>query len=120
MSARNAFAVLAAAAAFATVTSGAVADPAPNNPQVQYRSFTCDDGRTYDGGFVSGSSGTFFLVTTTRTFAIKVFTEIFPSGEVKTFNYGVAGFADKQLLTCTYTDPAGVRNIFLGFLTPRV
>jgi hypothetical protein len=120
MSARNAFAVLVALVALASFASAAAADPTPNNPQVQYRSFSCDDGRTYDAGFVSGASGTFFLVASTRTFAIKVFTEIFPSGEVKTFNYGVAGFENQQLLTCSYADPAGVRNVFQGFLTPRM
>jgi hypothetical protein len=119
MSARIATAVLVAAAALTAFASAAVADPPPNNPQVQYRSFSCDDGTTYDGGFVGASSGTFFLVASTRTFAVKVFTEIFPSGEVKTFNYGVAGFENKELLTCSYTDPAGVRNVFQGFLTPR-
>jgi hypothetical protein len=52
-------------------------------------------------------------------FAIKVFTEVFPSGEVKTFNYGIPGFDPSSLVTCSYTDPQGVFNIFSGFLTPR-
>jgi hypothetical protein len=52
-------------------------------------------------------------------FAIKVFTEYFPSGEVKTFNYGYRGFDPSTLVTCQYTDPQGVFNLFSGFFTPR-
>jgi hypothetical protein len=97
----------------------ASADPGGNNPQVQYRTFSCDNGQTYTAGFVGFASGDFFLVGSTDTFAIKVFTEIFPSGETKTFNYGINGFDSSSLITCSYTDPQGVFNVFSGFITPR-
>jgi hypothetical protein len=94
------------------------ADPGSNNPQVKYRSFSCDNGQTYNAGFV-GPSASFFLVDSTSVFAIKVFTEVFPSGETKVFNYGLPGFDPGSLVTCSYTDPQGVFNIFSGFFTPR-
>ena len=52
-------------------------------------------------------------------FAIKVFTEYFPEGGSKTFNYGIPGFDPGTLVTCSYTDPLGVLNVFSGFFTPR-
>ncbi len=99
--------------------AAASADPGSNNPIVQYRTFSCDNGNTYNAGFVGVAPGNFFLVDSTSMFAIKVFTEIFPDGTVKTFNYGIPGFDPGSLLTCSYTDPQGVFNIFQGFLTPR-
>jgi hypothetical protein len=99
--------------------ASASADPGSNNANVQYRTFSCDDGNTYSAGFVSPVSGSFFLVDSTTVFAIKVFTEIFPSGEVKTFNYGIPGFDPSTLVTCWYTDPQGVFNVFSGWFTPR-
>jgi hypothetical protein len=95
----------------------AKADPGGNNPKVQYRTFSCDDGNRYDAGFV-GPSASFFIVDSTSVFAIKIFTEIFPDGTVKTFNYGIRGFDPSTLLTCSYTDPQGVLNVFSGFITP--
>jgi hypothetical protein len=95
------------------------ADPGSKNVNVQYRTFSCDDGNTYSAGFVSPVSSSFFLVGSTNVFAIKVFTEIFPSGEVETFNYGIPGFDPDSLVTCSYTDPEGVLNIFSGWFTPR-
>jgi hypothetical protein len=97
----------------------ASADPGSNNPQVQYRTFSCDNGQTYQAGFVSPVSGNFFLVDSTNTFAIKVFTEYFPGGGSETFNYGYRGFDPSSLVTCSYTDPEGVLNVFSGFFTPR-
>ena len=97
----------------------ASADPGSNNPKVQPRDFTCDNGVTYHAGFVSPVSGTFFLVGSTDTFAIKVFT-VDPGGaNEQTFNYGIKGFDPSSLLTCSYTDPEGVFNVFSGFITPR-
>jgi hypothetical protein len=96
----------------------ASADPGTNNPQVKYRSFSCDNGKTYNAGFV-GPSGSFFLADSTSVFAIKIFTEVLPSGETKVFNYGLPGFNSNSLVTCSYTDPQGVFNIFSGFFTPR-
>ena len=101
-----------------TVTS-ASADPGSNNPKVQYRTFSCDDGILYSAGFVGVAPGNFLLVGTTSIFVLKVFTEYLPSGEVKTFNYGIPGFDPSALITCSYTDPAGIRNVFSGFITPR-
>lgn len=101
-----------------STAAAASADPGSNNPIVQYRTFSCDNGNTYNVGFVGVASGNFFLVDSTSVFAIKVFTEIFPDGTVKTFNYGIPGFDPSSLLTCSYTDPQGVLNIFEGFLTP--
>jgi hypothetical protein len=98
--------------------ASANADPGGNNPQVQYRTFSCDNGQAYRAGFV-GPSASFFLVDSTGMFAIKVFTEIFPTGETKTFNYGIPGFDSGSLLACSYVDPEGVLNLFQGFLTPR-
>src|SRR5215207_391205 len=95
------------------------ADPGSNNPQVQYRTFSCDNGQTYTAGFVGFASGDFFLVDSTSTFAIKVFTEYFPGGGSQTFNYGYPGFDSSSLITCSYADPQGVLNVFSGFFTPR-
>jgi hypothetical protein len=97
------------------------ADPGPNNKQVQYRTIDCDNGHSYDVGFVSPVSATFFLVGSTNTFAIKEFT-VDPFGEFgepQTFNYGINGFDPSSLLHCSYTDPEGVFNVFSGFITPR-
>jgi hypothetical protein len=75
--------VLAGALLAFTVAS-ASADPGSTNPQVQYRTFTCDNGNTYSGGFVGIAPADFFIVGTADTFAIKIFTEVLPSGP-KTF-----------------------------------
>jgi hypothetical protein len=103
----------------AALTAGSVgADPGSNNPNVQYRTFSCNNGHSYDAGFVGNGPSTFFLVGSTSMFQMKVFTEIFPDGTVKTFNYGIKGFDPNLLVTCSYTDPAGVFNVFSGFFTP--
>jgi hypothetical protein len=109
--------VLAGVLVAFTVAS-ASADPGSNNPQVQYRTFSCDNDKTYSAGFVGVGPGSFFLVDSTSVFAIKVFTEYFPEGGSKTFNYGINGFDLSTLVTCSYTDPQGVLNIFAGFFTP--
>jgi hypothetical protein len=104
------------------VASSAVsasADPGDRNSQQQDRTFSCDDGNTYDAGFVGSSSGSFFIVDSTSEFVLKVFTEYFPDGTVKTFNYGYPGFDPSTLVTCSYKDPQGVLNVFSGFFTPR-
>jgi hypothetical protein len=98
-----------------TVAS-ASADPGSNNPQVQYRTFTCDNGNTYSGGFVGFASADFFINGTTSTFAIKVF-KVFTSPP-QTFYTGIQGYPG-PLITCSYTDPQGIFNIFSGFLTPN-
>jgi len=100
----------------ASTVASASADPASNNPPVQYRTFSCDDGNTYSGGFVGFASADFFITGSTSTFAIKVFTEYLPSGPV-TFYTGIQGYPG-PLVTCTYTDPQGILNVFSGFLTP--
>jgi hypothetical protein len=102
----------------ALMVTSASADPGSNNPQVQYRTFTCDNGQTYSGGFVGFAAADFFIDGSTSTFAIKIFTEFLPSGP-KTFYTGISGFDPSTLVTCTYTDPQGIFNIFSGFLTPR-
>jgi hypothetical protein len=109
--------VLAGALMAFTVAS-ASADPGSYNPQVQYRTFSCGNGNTYSGGFVGFASADFFIVGSTSTFAIKIFTEFLPSGP-KTFYTGISGFDPSTLVTCSYTDPQGIFNIFSGFLTPR-
>jgi hypothetical protein len=109
--------VLAGALMALTVAS-ATADPGTSgkNPQVQYRTFTCDNGQTYSGGFVGFASADFFINGTTSTFAIKVFT-VFTSPP-QTFYTGIQGYPG-PLITCSYTDPQGIFNIFSGFLTPN-
>jgi hypothetical protein len=107
--------VLAGALLAFTIAS-ASADPGSANPRVQYRTFTCDNGNTYSGGFVGMAPADFFIVGTTDTFAIKIFTEFLPSGP-KTFYTGIQGYPG-PLVTCSYTDPQGIFNIFSGFLTP--
>jgi hypothetical protein len=97
----------------------ASADPGNHSPQQQDRTFSCDNGNTYSAGFVGSSSGSFFIVDSTSEFVLKVFTEYFPDGTVKTFNYGYPGFDPSTLVTCSYTDPQGVLNVFSGFFTPR-
>jgi len=99
--------------------ASADADPGSSNPKAQYRTFSCDDGNTYNGGFVGFASGSFFVIDSTTVFAIKVFTEYFPGGGSKTSNYGIPGFDPGSLVTCSYTDPEGVLNVFSGFFTPR-
>jgi hypothetical protein len=89
---------------------------AGSSPQAQYRTFTCDNGNTYTGGFVGFAAANFFIVGTTDTFAIKVFTEFLPSGP-KTFYTGIQGYPG-PLVTCSYTDPQGIFNVFSGFFTP--
>ncbi len=112
-------AAAALAAVFTFAAASASADPGTSNPQVQYRTFSCDNGNTYSGGFVGFASGSFFVIDSTTVFAIKVFTEYFPEGGSKTFNYGIPGFDPGTLVTCSYTDPQGVLNVFSGFFTPR-
>jgi hypothetical protein len=102
----------------AFTVASASANPGSNNPQVQYRTFSCDDGNTYSGGFVGFASADFFIIGSTSTFAIKIFTEFLPSGPL-TFYTGISGFDPGTLVTCSYTDPQGIFNIFSGFLTPR-
>jgi hypothetical protein len=99
----------------------ASADPGSNNPIVQYRTFFCDNGNTYNGAFVGVAPANFLLVGTTNMFELKVFTEYTaPGGQViKTFNTGINGFDPSTLVTCHYTDPAGIYNVFSGFITPR-
>jgi hypothetical protein len=108
--------VLAGALTAFTVAS-ASADPGTsgNNPQVQYRTFTCDNGQTYSGGFVGFAAADFFINGTTSTFAIKVFTEF--TSPPKTFYTGIQGYPG-PLITCSYTDPQGIFNVFSGFFTP--
>jgi hypothetical protein len=90
---------------------------AGSSPQAQYRTFTCDNRTTpYTGGFVGFAAANFFIVGTTDTFAIKVFTEYLPSGP-KTFYTGIQGYPG-PLVTCKYTDPKGIFNVFSGFFTP--
>jgi hypothetical protein len=110
------FLLVVASALVAPPVASASADPASNNPQVQYRTFTCDNGSTYSGGFVGFASADFFIVDSTTTFAIKVFTEYLPSGPM-TFYTGIQGYPG-PLVTCSYTDPRGILNVFSGFLTP--
>ena len=112
------FLLVVAGALVAPTVASASADPGSNNPQVQYRTFSCDNGNTYSGGFVGFASADFFIVGSTSTFAIKIFTEFLPSGP-KTFYTGISGFDPSTLVTCSYTDPQGIFNIFSGFLTPR-
>ncbi len=110
------FLLVVTGALVAPPVASAGADPGSNNPQVQYRTFTCDNGNTYSGGFVGFASADFFIVDSTTTFAIKVFTEYLPSGPV-TFYTGIQGYPG-PLVTCSYTDPQGILNVFSGFLTP--
>jgi hypothetical protein len=109
--------VLAGALMAFTVASAA-ADPGTsgNNPQVQYRTFACDNGQTYSGGFVGFAAADFFINGTTQTFAIKIFTEY--TSPPKTFYTGIQGYPG-PLITCSYTDPHGIFNVFSGFLTPN-
>jgi hypothetical protein len=103
---------------FGLTVASASADPGSNNQNVQYRTFFCDNGNSYNAGFV-GVAANFFLVDSTSVFDLKDFTTISPSGAVQTYNYGIRGFDPSTLITCSYTDPQGAFNIFSGFLTPR-
>jgi hypothetical protein len=112
--------VLAGGLSVLSVAS-AGADPGGSNPKAQHRSFSCDDGNTYSAGFVGVAPGNFYLDGTTSMFVLKVFTEYTaPGGElIATFNYGIPGFDPSELITCSYSDPAGIYNVFSGFITPR-
>jgi hypothetical protein len=107
---------------FGFSVASATADPSTSgsNPQAQYRTFTCSDGNTYSGGFVGFSSANFFIIGSTGTFAIKVFSEYTSPGGtlIATFPTGIQGYPG-PLLTCTYTDPQGIYNVFEGFFTPK-
>jgi hypothetical protein len=107
-----------AGVSMAFTIASATADPGTsgNNPQVQYRTFTCDNGQAYSGGFVGVAAADFFINGTIRTFAIKVFTEF--TSPPKTFYTGIQGYPG-PLITCSYTDPEGIFNIFSGFFTPN-
>jgi hypothetical protein len=115
---RLALLLAVAGASMAFTIASASADPGTsgNSPQVQYRTFTCDNGQTYSGGFVGFAAADFFINGTTSTFAIKIFTEFLPSGPV-TFYTGIQGYPG-PLVTCSYTDPQGILNVFSGFFTP--
>jgi hypothetical protein len=115
---RLSLALVLASLLLALAATTASADPGSNNPKVQYRTFYCNDGNSYNAAFV-GPSASFLLTDSTSMFVMKVFTEYFPAGGSKTFNYGINGFDPNALLTCWYTDPQGVYNLFQGFLTPR-
>jgi hypothetical protein len=106
-------------AALAVSAAPAAADPGPNNPKVEYRTFGCDNQNTYTGAFIGIGQTSFLLVDTTNVFVIKVFTEYFPDGSIKTINRGINGFDPSTLITCSYTDPGGVVNVFSGFIAPR-
>jgi hypothetical protein len=110
--------VFVLACALTAFTAASASADAGSSSQVQYRTFSCDNGNTYTGGFVGFAAADFFIVDTTERFAIKVFTEFLPSGP-KTFYTGISGFDPSTLVTCSYTDPQGIFNIFSGFLTPR-
>jgi hypothetical protein len=114
--------LIALTTALATPLAVASADPGSSNPKTQYRTFSCDNGITYTNAvFVGFASGSFLLSDSTDVFAIKVFSEYTaPGGElIATFNYGIPGFDPSSLITCSYTDPAGIYNVFSGFITPR-
>ena len=105
-------------AALALSAAPAAADPGPHSPQAQPRTFTCDDGNTYTGGFVGNAQADFYVDGSTKTFAIKRLTIFDPSG-TQIFNTGINGFDTKPLTTCTYTNPEGVFHKIEGFFTPR-
>src|SRR5215468_8021678 len=84
--------------AFSVPSAGADPSTSGNNPQVQNRTFTCDNGQTYNGGFVGNAAANFFISGTTSTFAIKVFTEF--TSPPKTFNTGIQGYPG-PLITCS-------------------
>jgi hypothetical protein len=109
--------VLAGALTTFSVTA-ASADPgtSSHNPNVQFRTFTCDNGQTYTGGFVGPVAANFFISGTTSTFAIKSFTVF--SSPPQTFRTGIQGYPG-PLITCSYTDPQGIFNEFSGFITPN-
>jgi hypothetical protein len=114
--------LIALTATLATTVAVAPADPGSSNPKAQYRTFSCDNGVTYSNAvFVGFASGSFLLSDSTDVFAIKVFSEYTaPGGElIATFNYGIPGFDSSSLITCSYTDPEGIYNVFSGFITPR-
>jgi len=101
----------------AATPAGADPGTSGHNPQTQYRTFSCDDGHTYTGGFVGNAAANFFIAGTTNTIAIKIFTEYLPAGP-KTFSTGIQGYPG-PLVTCWYTDPQGIFNVFSGFFTPH-
>jgi hypothetical protein len=106
----------------ASWVTSASAGPGSGNPRAQLRTFTCDNGITYtDAVFVGFASGSFLLADSTDVFAIKIFSEYTSLGGdlIATFNYGIAGFEGVPLLSCSYTDPQGIYNLFQGFITPR-
>jgi hypothetical protein len=115
--------LLVVAAVFGFSVASASADPGTsgNNPKTQYRTFSCDDGNTYSGGFVGFASADFFIVGSTGTFAIKVFSEYTsPGGDlIATFPTGIQGYPG-PLLTCSYTDPQGHLQRLPGILYAKL
>jgi hypothetical protein len=114
------FALLLALAGALTTFSvtAASADPGTggNNPKVQFRTFTCNNGQTYAGGFVGPFAANFFINGTTSTFAIKEF--IVLTSPTQTFRTGIQGYPG-PLIMCSYTDPQGISNDLFGFITPN-
>ena len=118
---RFVLALALASALLAISAAPASADPGSNNPKVQYRTFQASDGNTYTGAFVGKAPASFLLVGTTDVFVIKTFTGYTaPGGQVLfTKDTGLKGFGPSTLITAHYTDPAGIYNVFSGFITPR-
>jgi len=110
---------LVVVASLSVAAAPAQAAPVTSSPKAQFRSFACDNGATYDAAFIGVAPGNFLLINTSSVFVLKVFTLIWPSGKQKTYNYGLPGFTDKPLLTCSYVDPQGLLNVFSGFITPQ-
>lgn len=117
---RRLFGVVVVVLALASVIALPVANAGgDSSPQAQFRTFSCDDGNTYTGGYVSPVSGEFFLVDSTSVFAFKIYTIYNLDGTVQTFNYGYRGFDSSTLITCSYIDPDGDLDVFSGWITPR-
>jgi hypothetical protein len=101
---------------FSVTAASADQGTSGHNPKVQFRTFTCDNHQTYTGGFVGPHAANFFISGTTSTFAIKSFTVL--TSPSQTFETGIQGYPG-PLITCWYTDPQGISNVFSGFITPN-
>ena len=96
---RNAF----LAATLAALAASPVA-AAPDNDNTLHFDLTCDDDNVYQASFNGGPSA--FHLDTGGLYIWKQIWYVTPLGESGTLTRGSQGFADEELVTCTYIGAA--------------
>ena len=80
--------------------AAAPAAAAPDNDRTLHFALTCDDGNGYEASFNGGPSA--FHLETGGLYIWKQIWYVTPLGESGTLTRGSQGFADEELVTCTY------------------